>query len=68
MIIRTIPTSPAIIAPRRAVSPSVALIFSSCLIRRGAGSAHSFNDSTRALADSPSNCQSICAVPAHILS
>lgn len=63
-----IPANQAIIAPRRAVSPSVALIFSSCLIRRGAGRAHSFSDSTSALADSPSNCPSICAVHAHILS
>ena len=66
-IIAKNPIKPARNAPFNALSPSVGLIFSSCIRINGAGNVPSFKESESCLADSVVNDQLISAVPPHIL-
>jgi hypothetical protein len=66
-IIATSPSNPARNAHDNALSPSVGLIFSSCIRINGAGNVHSFNAFDNAFADSVVNHPLISAVHPHIL-
>jgi hypothetical protein len=65
-IIATSPINPARNAHDKALSPSVGLIFSSCIRINGAGNVHSFSALDNSFADSAVNHPFISAVPPHI--